>query len=305
MGIFDRFSRLVRSNINDLISSAEDPEKMLNTLITDMNDQLIKAKQQVAVAIADERKLRDQFEKERQQAAEWESKAELAIRSDRDDLARQALLRQQEYAERTEAYFTEWQAQLAQTEQLKVQLRDLADKIEEAKRKRNLLLAKQRRAEAQRRIQQTMSSLSEKSAFEAFARMEEKIETNVRMIAAEATLDSEFQGDKLESEFKQLARGAVGSDADTRLLALKQKMGMLPAAAPSADRQLGAGAGNATARPALGAGSQSSTPNGAPVPPMEQQQQQPPAAAPAKPNQTTEAELLAEFEELSHGRPKG
>ena len=175
MGIFDRFSRLVRSNINDLISSAEDPEKMLNTLITDMNDQLIKAKQQVAVAIADERKLRDQFEKERQQAAEWEAKAELAIRSDRDDLARQALLRQQEYAERTEAYFSEWQAQLAQTEQLKVQLRDLADKIEEAKRKRNLLLAKQRRAEAQRRIQQTMSSLSEKSAFEAFARMEEKI----------------------------------------------------------------------------------------------------------------------------------
>ncbi len=304
MGIFDRFSRLVRSNINDLISSAEDPEKMLNTLITDMNDQLIKAKQQVAVAIADERKLRDQFEKERQQAAEWESKAELAVRSDRDDLARQALLRQQEYAERTEAYFSEWQAQLAQTEQLKVQLRDLADKIEEAKRKRNLLLAKQRRAEAQRRIQQTMSTLSEKSAFEAFARMEEKIETNVRMIAAEATLDSEFQGDKLESEFKQLARGAVGSDADTRLLALKQKMGMLPASAPSADRQLGAGGGGA-ARPALSAGSQSA-PNGAPVPPMTAQQQGGAAApAPGQPNQTTEAELLAEFEELSHGRPKG
>jgi phage shock protein A len=304
MGIFDRFSRLVRSNINDLISSAEDPEKMLNTLITDMNDQLIKAKQQVAVAIADERKLRDQFEKERQQSAEWEAKAELAVRSDRDDLARQALLRQQEYAERTEAYFTEWQAQLAQTEQLKVQLRDLADKIEEAKRKRNLLLAKQRRAEAQRRIQQTMSSLSEKSAFEAFARMEEKIETNVRMIAAEATIDAEFTGDKLDSEFKQLARGAGGSDADTRLLALKQKMGMLPAAAPAAGRQLGAGPGNATARPALGSGGQSSDRQGAPVPPMGAQQAAP--AAPAQgANQTTEAELLAEFEELSQGRSKG
>ncbi|MGZ8471216.1 MAG: PspA/IM30 family protein [Gemmatirosa sp.] len=306
MGIFDRFSRLVRSNINDLISSAEDPEKMLNTLITDMNDQLIKAKQQVAVAIADERKLRDQFEKERQQSAEWEAKAELAVRSDRDDLAKQALLRQQEYHERTEAYFAEWQAQLAQTEQLKVQLRDLADKIEEAKRKRNLLLAKQRRAEAQRRIQQTMSSLSEKSAFEAFARMEEKIETNVRMIAAEATIDAEFTGDKLDSEFKQLARGAGGSDADTRLLALKQKMGMLPAAAPSADRQLAAGAGSAAARPALGAGGQSSDRQGAPVPPVGAQQQQQPPAAPGKgANQTTEAELLAEFEELSQGRSKG
>jgi phage shock protein A len=298
MGIFDRFSRLVRSNINDLISSAEDPEKMLNTLITDMNDQLIKAKQQVAVAIADERKLRDQFEKERQQAAEWEAKAELAVRSDRDDLAKQALLRQTEYAERSEAYFQEWQAQLAQTEQLKVQLRDLADKIEEAKRKRNLLLAKQRRAEAQRRIQQTMSSLSEKSAFEAFARMEEKIETNVRMIAAEATIDQEFQGDKLESEFKQLARGAGAGDADTRLLALKQKMGMLPAAAPAPDRQLGAGT---QARPALGSGApaQQQQQNGAPVPPMQQQ-------TPAQGQQnTSEAELLAEFEELTQGRPKG
>jgi phage shock protein A len=298
MGIFDRFSRLVRSNINDLISSAEDPEKMLNTLITDMNDQLIKAKQQVAVAIADERKLRDQFEKERQQAAEWEAKAELAVRSDRDDLAKQALLRQTEYAERSEAYFTEWQAQLAQTEQLKVQLRDLADKIEEAKRKRNLLLAKQRRAEAQRRIQQTMSSLSEKSAFEAFARMEEKIETNVRMIAAEATIDQEFQGDKLESEFKQLARGAGSGDADTRLLALKQKMGMLPAAAPAADRQLGSGA---PSRAALGAGAPAKSQNGAPVPPAQQQA----PGQPGQQNNTSEAELLAEFEELTQGRPKG
>ena len=305
MGIFDRFSRLVRSNINDLISTAENPEKMLNTLITDMNDQLIKAKQQVAVAIADERKLRDQFEKERQQSAEWEAKAELAIRSDRDDLAKQALLRQQEYGERSEAYFSEWQAQLAQTEQLKVQLRELADKIEEAKRKRNLLLAKQRRAEAQRRIQQTMSSLSEKSAFEAFARMEEKIETNVRMIAAEATIDAEFTGDKLESEFKQLQRGAGTADADTRLLALKQKMGVLPSAQPSADRQLGSGGAPPRAR-ALGAGAPAEEPQAAPPPPVQQGQGGQPGAngAPGKPNQTTEAELLAEFEELTQGRPK-
>jgi phage shock protein A len=303
MGIFDRFSRLVRSNINDLISTAENPEKMLNTLITDMNDQLIKAKQQVAVAIADERKLRDQFEKERQQAAEWEAKAELAIRSDRDDLAKQALLRQQEYGERSEAYFAEWQAQLAQTEQLKVQLRELADKIEEAKRKRNLLLAKQRRAEAQRRIQQTMSSLSEKSAFEAFARMEEKIETNVRMIAAEATIDAEFTGDKLESEFKQLQRGAGTADADSRLLALKQKMGVLPAPAPAADRQLGSGGAAPRAR-ALGAGvpvEEAQPAPAAPVPPMGQGA---PNGAPGQQNPTTEAELLAEFEELTQGRPK-
>ncbi len=310
MGIFDRFSRLVRSNINDLISSAEDPEKMLNTLITDMNDQLIKAKQQVAVAIADERKLRDQFEKERQQAAEWEAKAELAVRSDRDDLAKQALLRQTEYAERSEAYFTEWQAQLAQTEQLKVQLRDLADKIEEAKRKRNLLLAKSRRAEAQRRIQQTMSSLSEKSAFEAFARMEEKIENNVRLVAAHAELDASFTGDKLDAEFKQLARGAGGTDADSRLLALKQKMGVLPSAAP-ARPALGAGGEQRQgggSSPAAGNAAGSVAASGAPGSAVVPMGGAPLGGAPTgganghDPHRTSEAELLAEFEELAQDR---
>jgi hypothetical protein len=98
-----------------------------------------------------------------------------------------------------------------------------------------------------------MSSLSEKSAFEAFARMEEKIETNVRMVAASAEIDAEFRGDKLSEEFKQLERGASGADAESRLLALKQKMGVLPPPAPAADRQLGAG-GGAGQRPALGSG---------------------------------------------------
>jgi phage shock protein A len=304
MGIFDRLSTLFRSNINDLISSAENPERMLNQLITDMNDQLIKAKQQVAIAIADEKKLREQFERERQQAAEWENKAELAIRSDRDDLARQALVRQQEYAERAQAFYMEWQAQLGQTEQLKGQLRDLADKIEEAKRKRNLLLAKQRRAEAQQRIQQTMSSLSEKSAFEAFARMEEKIESNVRRVAASAEIDAEFRGDKLSEEFKQLERGASGADAESRLLALKQKMGVLPPPAPAADRQLGAG-GGAGQRPALGSGvpaaqgAHGGAATAAPVPPMGNGA---PVRLGAPAGPPTEEALLAEFEELAQER---
>jgi len=80
MGIFDRFATLIKSNINDLISSAENPEKMLNQIIVDMRDQLIKAKQQVAAAIADEKRLRDQADDEAKQAADWMAKAELAVR---------------------------------------------------------------------------------------------------------------------------------------------------------------------------------------------------------------------------------
>src|SRR5688572_4511004 len=77
MGIFDRFATLIKSNINDLISSAENPEKMLNQIIVDMRDQLIKAKQQVAAAIADEKRLRDQADDEAKQAQDWMAKAEL------------------------------------------------------------------------------------------------------------------------------------------------------------------------------------------------------------------------------------
>ena len=113
-----------------------------------------------------------------------------------------------------------WQAHKQETDRLKDSLRSLNDNIEEANRKKNLLLAKQRRTEAQKRINETMSHISEKSAFEAFARMEEKIESNERKVRANAEIDEEFSGD--------------------RLIALKQKMGVLPAGAAN-NKALNAG----------------------------------------------------------------
>jgi phage shock protein A len=247
MGIFDRLSTLLRSNINDLISSAENPEKMLNQILVDMRSQLAKAKQQVAAAIADEKRLRDQCDAERRQSEEWEKRAMLAVQEGRDDLAKQALVRQGEHAQHAEQLEVTWQAHQAETEKLKASLRDLNDKIEEAKRKKNLLLARQRRAQAQKRIAETMSSLSEKSAFEAFARMEERIEQNERQIKASAEIDEEFQGDRLAKDFKQLEKSAGTMSADMQLLALKQKMGMLPSPAPAQNKQLGAGGSRANA----------------------------------------------------------
>src|SRR6187397_2571940 len=241
MGIFDRFSSLLRSNINDLISRAEDPEKMLNQILVDMRGQLAKAKQQVATAIADEKRLRDQADAEFKQAQDWEQKAMLAVREGRDDMAKQALLRQGEHVSHGQQLEQTWETHRLETEKLKNSLRDLNDKIEEAKRKKNLLVARQRRAQAQKRIAETMSSMSEKSAFDAFARMEERIETNERQIKASAEIDEEFQGDRLAKDFKQLEKSAGSMSADMQLLALKQKMGMLPAPAPAQNKQLGAG----------------------------------------------------------------
>src|SRR3982751_2690396 len=99
MGLFDRLSTLIRSNINDLINSAENPEKMLNQLITDMNSQLIKAKQQVAAAIADEKRQRDQADSEFKQAQLWEERAMFDLNQGNEELAKQALVRQSQHAE--------------------------------------------------------------------------------------------------------------------------------------------------------------------------------------------------------------
>ena len=96
MGIFDRIATLFKSNINDLISKAENPEKMLDQILVDMRNQLAQAKQQVASSIADEKRLKDQADTEYKAAQDWEAKAMLAVKENRDDLAKQALLRHTE-----------------------------------------------------------------------------------------------------------------------------------------------------------------------------------------------------------------
>jgi phage shock protein A len=241
MGIFDRLSSLLRSNINDLISRAENPEKMLHQIIIDMRTQLAKAKQQVAGAIADEKRLKDQVETEVKQAQEWEQRAMLAVREGRDDLAKQALVRNNEHQQAAQTLEATWQQHQAETEKLKNALRDLNDKIEEAWRKKNLLIARAKRAEAQKRIAETMSSMSEKSAFEAFSRMEARIEDTERRVIANVEIDEEMSGDRLAKDFKVLEKGASGASADAQLLALKQKMGMLGAGGAGSAKRIGAG----------------------------------------------------------------
>lgn len=306
MGIFNKLSTLIRSNLNDLIARAEDPEKMLNQVILDMREQLTKAKQEVAVAIADERRLKAQVEEEFKQAQDWERRAMLAVRQDRDDLARQALLRQQEHGERAQSLHETWQRQAQETEKLKDALRQLNTKIEEARRKKNLLIAQQKRAQAQKRIHETMSGLSDKSAFEAFDRMAERIQENERRALAAAEVSEDLSGDPLEREFAALDKGG---DADMRLLDLKQKMGMLPPAAPAADRQLQGGSqqrlGAGTAPGQAVAADQTQGFGGDRTQALGADDTRPMAPAQA-PDHVRDAELLSEFEALEEeerGRP--
>jgi phage shock protein A len=238
MGIFDRLSAMIRSNINDLITRAENPEKMLNQLILDMKGQLSKAKQQVASAIADEKKLQADAEGLKKQAEDWERRAMLAVQEGRDDLAKQALVRYNEQLQGAQQLQETWVKHKAETEQLKLALRQLNDKIEEAKRKKNILIARAKRAEAQQRIQETMSGMSDKSAFESFDRMAEKIEATERKALAAAELQEEFSGDALAKQFEALEYHGT---ADQQLLALKQRMGLLPGGGGGSAKQLGTG----------------------------------------------------------------
>jgi len=93
MGIFSRLGTLIKSNLNDLISKAEDPQKMLNQIVLEMQNQLVEAKKQVATSIADEKRLKKQWDDQVAQAKEWERKAMMAVHAGDDGLAKEALTR--------------------------------------------------------------------------------------------------------------------------------------------------------------------------------------------------------------------
>lgn len=226
MTIFNRLGTLLKSNVNDAINKAEDPEKMLNQMLLDMQQQLVEAKKQVAVAIADEKRLQKQLEQEKALAVEWERKAMLAVKAGNDELAKQALLRQTEHAKLAVGYEQQWAAQKSAVDQLKTALQQLNGKIEEAKRKKNLLIARAKRAEAQKTIAETMDGISNTSAFETMSRMEEKINKAEAEAQATYELAQTASGDDLKAKFDALET----VEADDALAALKAKMGVAPAA---------------------------------------------------------------------------
>ncbi len=232
MGIFSRIGTLFKSNINDLISKAEDPEKMLNQVVLDMQNQLVDAKKQVAVSIADQKRLERQRDEQAELAQEWERKAMLAVRAGDENLAREALKRKGEHDGQLAEFSKQAQLQKDAVDKLKDQLRGLNDKIEEAKRKKNILIARQKRAEAQKTIQSTMSGLSDTGAFDSFDRMSQKVDQIEAEAAASAELSNELTGDTLQDKFKALESSGAGTD--DALAALKAKMGLAPVAQPKA-----------------------------------------------------------------------
>ena len=233
MGFFNRISTIFKSNVNAALDQAEDPEKMLNQIANEMQEQLVQVKQQVATAISQEKRLQKDYESEQEQANSWEQKATIALQRENEDLAREALARRNEHANVAAGYKEQWEKQKQAVVMLKDNLRTLERKIDEAARKKNLLIARQKRAKAQKAIHETMAGMKENSALATFNRMEQKV-GDMEARADAASEMSELSRDPLEEEFAALGTGNVDDD----LAVLKAKMGGQSeetAAADSAD----------------------------------------------------------------------
>lgn len=225
MGIFSRLVNIVKANINDLISKAEDPKKMLEQILIDMQEQLVEAKKEVARAIADEKRLYAQMKEQKELAVKWEKRAGLAVQKGDDQLAMEALKKKNDATNLASEYQIQWEKQKSVSDKLKSSIQALQNKIEEARRKKNLLIARQKRAEAQKKIAQTMSKISDSSAFDSFAKMEEKVKDIEAQAEAEEELTMELAGNDLEDQFSALEKGSGSVDVQDELAALKAKLG--------------------------------------------------------------------------------
>jgi len=216
MGVFERISKIIRSNINELLDKAEDPEKMLQQILIDLQQDLREAKLQVVSAIRDQRNLEVQYQENLDTADKWEKRALAAVKTGNDALAKEALKRKKNFEQIARDYKLQLEDQIKSVEFLKTSLAELEAKIEEAKRKKDLLIARQKRARAQRAISETMNGMSKNSAFSVLERMENR----VRNAEARAEAIAEIEANKLESKFAKLEN----DDINDELARLKAKI---------------------------------------------------------------------------------
>lgn len=217
MGLIDRILRVIRANLNSLIGQAEDPEKILEQAVEDMQQDLIGLRQAVAQAIATQKRTERQASQAQSTAQEWYNRAELALSKGDENLAREALTRRKSYQETAKAM----QAQLAQqagvVTKLKENMRTLESKISEAKTKKDLYIARARSAQASQKINEMLGNVGTSSALSAFERMEEK----VMQLEAQSEALEQLGSNELEKRFAALEGG---DEIDSELAALKANL---------------------------------------------------------------------------------
>lgn len=214
MGIMDRLSRLLRANINDTLDRAEDPEKMLDQILRDMQSSIQTAREQVANMIAQEKELEGDLQEAQKLSSEWQEKARRAVGAGKDDLAREALRRKHDNDANAEVYGQQVRAQTQMVDKLKQQLRQLESKYTATMSQRDSLIARQRRARAAQKVTETMSTFSPMDPTADLDRMERRIRSN----EAKALAMTEMADDSFDAQFRELD---YDDDVERELEALK------------------------------------------------------------------------------------
>ena len=229
MGIMDRLSRLIRANVNDLIDQAEDPEKMLDQILRDMQSNMTTARAQVAAMIAQEKELEADLNETRRLANEWGAKAQRAVAAGKDDLAREALRRKRDNDENARVYEQQHQVQEQAVDKLKDQLRQLEAKYQSTLSHRDALIARQRRAKAQQQVAESLN-VSVFAPMDATSELD-RMERQIRGTEARAMAAIEVGDEGYDAQFRELD---MDSEIEAELEALKAgaAVGQLPAGEP-------------------------------------------------------------------------
>jgi phage shock protein A len=228
MGLIDRIMRVIRANLNSLVGQAEDPEKVLEQAVEDMQQDLIQLRQAVAQAIATQKRTERQASQAESTAQEWYNRAQLALSNSDENLAREALTRRKSYQETAKAMRSQRLQEADVVTKLKENMRALEGKISEAKTKKDLYIARARSAQASQKINEMLGNVGTGNALSAFERMEEK----VMQLEAQSEALEELGSNELEKRYAALE---AGSEVDNELAALKAnlKTGTEPAKLPS------------------------------------------------------------------------
>jgi phage shock protein A len=214
MSLIQRILRVIRANLNSLIGSAEDPEKILEQTVLEMQENLLELRRGVAQAIAIQKRTERQEMAAQSTSEEWYRRAQLALQQGNDTLAREALTKRRVYQETAKALFNQRSEQTDLVDRLKKDMRTLELKISEAKTKKDMYIARARSAEASFRLQEMLDGVSATSSLSAFERMEDK----VLQIEAQSEAMAQLSGDDLQKQFAAL-EGT--NDVDAELAAMK------------------------------------------------------------------------------------
>ena len=222
MGILTRIFNLFRATTSDLLDKAEDPGKMIKQMISDLEAQKKRAKEQMTEALALQKRLERDTEKEHQEAEKWEQKAILAVQNEKDDLAKEALTRKNEHLRRALDFEKQLEMHRNNADSLKESYQTMEDKIDEIKRKQGLLSVKQKQAEAQENIYKTIEGLGDTSGImDTIERAEEKVENLQARAEAYQEISMESDQESLEKKFKELEHESP--DMEMELLELKKR----------------------------------------------------------------------------------